>query len=104
MLMYKDLPGLQVVVHSIRSFPLLRNLSTLRQQHFKDANHLRRAYPQLRHGHEKAHACRQLALRLGDQGAEQAMATKDMADLDYDAADQRPQNLHCVNWRWIFIV
>ena len=29
MLMYKDLPGLQVVVHSIPSFPLLRTLSTL---------------------------------------------------------------------------
>ena len=29
MLMYKDLPGLQVVVHSIRSFPLLRTLLTL---------------------------------------------------------------------------
>ena len=29
MLMYKDLPGLQVVVHSIPSFPLLRSLSTL---------------------------------------------------------------------------
>ena len=29
MLMYKDLPALQVVVHSIPSFPLLRTLSTL---------------------------------------------------------------------------
>ena len=29
MLMYKDLPGLQVVVHSIPSYPLLRTLSTL---------------------------------------------------------------------------
>ena len=29
MLMYKDLPGLQVVVHSIPSFPLLQTLSTL---------------------------------------------------------------------------
>ena len=29
MLMYKDLPGLQVVVRSIPSFPLLRTLSTL---------------------------------------------------------------------------
>ena len=29
MLMYKDLPGLQLVVHSIPSFPLLRTLSTL---------------------------------------------------------------------------
>ena len=28
--------------------------------------------------------CRQQALRLGDQDAEQAMATQDMADLDYD--------------------
>ena len=28
MLMYKDLPGLQVVVHSIPSFPLLRTFST----------------------------------------------------------------------------
>ena len=26
MLMYKDLPGLQVVVHSIPSYPLLRDL------------------------------------------------------------------------------
>ena len=29
MLIFKDLPGLQVVVHSISSFPLLRTLSTL---------------------------------------------------------------------------
>ena len=29
MLMYKDLPGLQVVVHAIPSFPLLRNSPTL---------------------------------------------------------------------------
>ena len=29
MLLYKDLPGLQVVVHSIPSFPLLLTLSTL---------------------------------------------------------------------------
>ena len=29
MLMYRDLPGLQVVVHCIPSFPLLRTLSTL---------------------------------------------------------------------------
>ena len=29
MLMYKDLPGLQVVVHSIPSFPLFRSLLTL---------------------------------------------------------------------------
>ena len=29
MLMYKDLPGLQVVVHSTPSFPLLRSSSTL---------------------------------------------------------------------------
>ena len=35
MLMYKDLPNLQVVVHSIRSFPLLRSLSTLCQQHLR---------------------------------------------------------------------
>ena len=35
MLMYKDLPGPQVVVHSIRSFPLLRSLSTLCQQHLR---------------------------------------------------------------------
>ena len=154
MLMYKDLPGLQVVVHSIPSFPLLRSLSTLLpatlalharesppsstgthlvdffpgktvqwesqptidsyhayvNKHpnyraircacriatpnptcpkvlpfgIKDANHLRRPYPLLRHGHEKAHACRQPALRRGDQDAEQAMATQDMADLDYD--------------------
>ena len=27
--MYKDLPGLQVVVHSLPSFPLLRSLPTL---------------------------------------------------------------------------
>ena len=33
--MYKDIPGLQVVVHSIPSFPLLRSLSTLCQQHLR---------------------------------------------------------------------
>ena len=31
LLMYKDLPGLQVVVHSVQSFPPLWNLSTLCQ-------------------------------------------------------------------------
>ena len=50
----------------------------------KDAKHLRRAYPVLRHGHEKADACRQTVLRLGDQDAEQAMVTQDITDLDYD--------------------